>query len=108
MASITPSSLEEKIQNLAQKYSKALLKQINCRLEEMKGDDTSHFLIYRVLGITEQEGKLIDIYQNKGRFLYKYAGSFLEKATQLSFLEKYPNSKAVKITNSSANFRNTL
>ncbi|BBD54413.1 ApaLI family restriction endonuclease [Planktothrix agardhii] len=99
MASITNSSLEEKIHNLAQKSSEALLKQINFRLEEMKVDDTSHFLIYRVLGITEQEGRLIDIYQNKGRFLYKYAGSFLEKATQLSFLEKYPDSKSVKITN---------
>jgi hypothetical protein len=99
MASITNSSLEEKIHNLEQKSSEALLKQINFRLEEMKVDDTSHFLIYRVLGITEQEGRLIDIYQNKGRFLYKYAGSFLEKATQLSFLEKYPDSKSVKITN---------
>ena len=99
MASITNSSLEEKIHNLAQKSSEALLKQINFRLEEMKVDDTSHFLIYRVLGITEQEGRLIDIYQNKGRFLYKYAGSFLEKATQLSFLEKYPDSKSVKSTN---------
>ncbi|VXD24174.1 ApaLI family restriction endonuclease [Planktothrix paucivesiculata] len=99
MATLTPSSLEEKIQDLAEKYSQALLKQIDCRLAEMKGDDTSHFLIYRVLGVTEQEGRLIDIYQNKGRFLYKYAGSFLEKATQLSFLEKYPNSKSIKIAN---------
>lgn len=60
MASITNSSLEEKIHNLAQKSSEALLKQINFRLEEMKVDDTSHFLIYRVLGITEQEGRLGD------------------------------------------------
>ncbi len=67
MTSIPPSIFEEKIQNLAQKYSQALLKQIDFRLEEMKFDDTSHFLIYRVLGITEKEGKLIDIYPNKGR-----------------------------------------
>ncbi|HET1342480.1 TPA: ApaLI family restriction endonuclease, partial [Streptococcus pneumoniae] len=25
-----------------------------------------------------EEGENIDLYQNKGRFLYKYAGSFLE------------------------------
>lgn len=99
MASITPSELEEKIRNLAQQYSQDLLKQINLRLEEMETDDMSHLLIYRVLGVTEKEGKLIDVYQNKGRFLYRYAGSFLEKATQLSFLSKYPDSKSVKITN---------
>ena len=99
MSSLTPSTLEAKINHLAQKYSKALLKQIKFRLEEMKADDTSHFLIYRVLGVTEEEGRLIDIYKNKGRFLYKYAGSFLEEATQLSFREKYPDSKSVKIIN---------
>jgi len=44
----------------------------------MKEDDNSHYLVYRVLGITTEEGQLIDIYQNTGRFLYKYAVSFLE------------------------------
>ena len=43
----------------------------------MERDDRSHFLIYQVLGVAEDEGKLIDVYQNKGRFLYKYAGSFV-------------------------------
>ena len=66
---------------------------------EMQEDDTSYYLIYRVLGISDQEGKLIDKYQNKGRFLYKYAGSFLEEATILCFKHKYPNSKKVKIIN---------
>jgi len=37
----------------------------------------------RVLGITNKEGQQIDEYQNKGRFLYKYAGSFLEEAASL-------------------------
>ena len=32
------------------------------------------------LGISFEEGENIDLYQNKGRFLYKYAGSFLEEA----------------------------
>ena len=35
----------------------------------MQKDDFSHYLIYQVLGVTDKEGELIDIYQNKGRFL---------------------------------------
>ncbi len=65
----------------------------------MKNDDTSHFMIYRVLGINLREGQLIDEYQNKGRFLYKYAGSFLENSAKLCFLEKFPKSGSVKIKN---------
>ncbi|CAA6812040.1 MAG: Unknown protein [uncultured Sulfurovum sp.] len=45
----------------------------------MKLDDTSHYMIYKILGISFDEGILIDEYQNTGRFLYKYAGSFLEE-----------------------------
>ena len=48
----------------------------------MKKDDFSHYLIYKVLGINEKEGKNIDIYQNKGRFLYKYAGKPLVTVTE--------------------------
>lgn len=82
---------EKRIMELAQKYSNELEKQIGLRMLEMKGDDTSHFLIYRVLGITLQEGEKIDIYQNKGRFLYKYAGSFLEEAAIICFELSHPN-----------------
>ena len=73
-------SIYEKIKKLADDYSSELKNQISSRIEEMKNDNLSHFLIYRVLGISRNEGKLIDEYQNKGRFLYKYAGSFLENA----------------------------
>lgn len=61
--------------------------------EEMKEDDKSHFLIYQVLGVTDEEGELIDVYQNKGRFLYRYAGSFLENAAKLCFQETYPDNE---------------
>jgi hypothetical protein len=91
--------IEEKIKNLAQEYSDNLKSKIDNRTEEMKGDDKSHYLIYQVLGITNNEGDLIDLYQNKGRFLYKYAGSFLEAATKLCFLEKFPESATTKIPN---------
>jgi len=68
-------------------------------MKEMEEDDKSHYLIYQVLGISDEEGKLIDLYQNRGRFLYKYAGSFLEEATKLCFLETFPNCATIKIPN---------
>jgi len=92
-------TIEQAIQALAQKYADTLKHQINDRTEEMKGDDKSHYLVYHVLGVTDEEGHLIDLYQNKGRFLYKYAGSFLEEATKLCFLHKFPESATTKITN---------
>ena len=75
--------LKSKINSLADEYASNLDKKIAARKEEMKGDDNSHYLIYRVLGISTKEGMLIDEYQNTGRFLYKYAGSFLEEAASL-------------------------
>jgi hypothetical protein len=51
------------------------------------------------LGITDEEGQLIDIYQNKGRFLYRYAGTFLEEAAKLCLQEKYPTAGPAKIAN---------
>ncbi len=91
--------IKNEIQKLAKKYSENLKNKINDRMEEMKEDDKSHYLIYQVLGITDEEGHLIDLYQNKGRFLYKYAGSFLEAATKLCFLYKFPKSGTKKIPN---------
>ena len=73
--------LKEKIKELANEYSVNLNQKIINRREEMHLDDNSHYLIYQVLGISFQYGQLIDEYQNAGRFLYKYAGSFLEEAS---------------------------
>lgn len=92
-------TIKDKIKNLANKYAAELKVRVEARVQEMKADDTSHYLIYRVLGITDQEGQLIDVYQNKGRFLYKYAGSFLEDATKLCFKEKFPDSQSRRIPN---------
>ena len=91
--------IEEKIIVLAKNYREALKSQIDTRVLDMEVDDTSHYLLYRVLGISEEEGRLIDLYQNKGRFLYKYAGSFLEEATRLCFVFAFPNSGAIRIPN---------
>jgi hypothetical protein len=93
------NNLKENIKILAQTYSTNLKGKIEARQEEMKADDNSHYLIYRVLGITTQEGQLIDAYQNTGRFLYKYAGSFLEEAATLCFNYKFPEGIKTKIEN---------
>lgn len=89
-----------KIKDLADKYTKNLQLKVSKRMEEMESDDKSHYLIYRVLGVSTKEGKQIDLYQNKGRFLYKYAGSFLEEITILCFKHKYPDAKKIKVNNS--------
>lgn len=88
-----------KIKAIADKYADDLKNQVNARVKEMENDDNSHYLIYRVLGITDEEGNLIDMYQNKGRFLYKYAGAFLEEATIICFQHKYPNANKTTIPN---------
>lgn len=93
------SDIEEKIKQFANQYAEKLDKAVRARMTEMQSDDVSHYLIYRVLGIMEQEGRDIDLYQNKGRFLYKYAGSFLEDVTKLCFKESFPHSCSLRIPN---------
>jgi len=94
-----PAKVELEIRKLVEKYATELKVRMQGRVDEMEADDNSHYLIYRVLGISDDEGKLIDVYQNKGRFLYKYAGSFLEDAAKLCFLEKFPESGSLRIEN---------
>lgn len=92
-------TIEQEIKELALEYSNRLLTVIEGRTAEMLDDDVSHYLIYRVLGISHLEGQLIDLYQNKGRFLYKYAGSFLEQATKKCFEYVFPDSGSIRISN---------
>jgi len=93
-------TIQEKIVALADSYAQKLKQKMDQRVVEMETDDQSHYLLYQVLGISTKEGQLIDIYQNKGRFLYKYAGSFLEEATLLCFEEKFEQAqRKVKILN---------
>lgn len=92
-------NLKNKIKELAETYASKLKEKIDERKEAMKADDNSHYLIYNVLGITTKEGELIDIYQNTGRFLYKYAGSFLEEAATLCLNYKFPDGIKTKVEN---------
>lgn len=91
------------IHALADKYAADLKKQVDSRIEEMKGDDNSHYLLYHILGVSDEEGNLIDLYQNKGRFLYKYAGAFLEEAAIYCMKYKYPDAAKIKIPNTPGN-----
>ena len=85
--------IKDKIKVLSQRYAQVLNNKIEERVLEMKEDDNSHYLLYQVLGISDADGELIDVYQNKGRFLYKYAGAFLEEAVFFCFKEKFPEAK---------------
>jgi len=92
-------TIQQAIRYLALDYSNRLLAAIDSRTEEMLADDVSHYLIYRVLGISFSEGQKIDLYKNKGRYLYKYAGSFLEQATKKCFEYTFPESGSIRIPN---------
>jgi type II restriction enzyme len=96
-------NIKKQIKTLAQKYANELNARVTERMESMKADDISHYLIYQVLGIDDKEGYMIDLYQNKGRFLYKYAGSFLEEATIVCFKYKYPQAKKIRVNNNHGN-----
>ncbi len=92
-------SIRDDIRALADEYARQLKEKIDERVGDMDADDKSHFLIYQVLGISDEEGHLIDVYQNKGRFLYRYAGGFLENAAKLCFRSAFPSSGALRIEN---------
>jgi len=92
-------SIKDKIRVIAKKYRENLDTKTSDRIKEMENDDFSHYLIYNVFGIDDEKGKEIDVFQNVGRFVYKYAGSFLEEATKLCFLEAFPDSGSFKIPN---------
>ena len=55
------------------------------------------------MGISDREGRLIDRYQNKGRFLYKYAGAFLEDAAVFCIKSKFKNAKKTAVKNTRGN-----
>jgi len=92
-------TIHDKIRSLADDYRNKLLISMDTRVREMERDDNSHFLIYQVLGVFAEEGKQIDVYQNKGRFLYKYAGTFLEEATKMCFKEAFQDAMTSKVPN---------
>ena len=89
----------ESIRQLAESYAQRLAAQVALRMDEMATDDTGHYLVYEVLGVSREEGAKIDDYQNRGRFLYRYAGGFLEEAVVACFAQRYPEGRSVGVPN---------
>lgn len=87
------------ISKVAQNYRERLARVISDRESEMEFDDIAHYLVYRVLGISQEEGERIDRYQNKGRFVYRYAGTFLEDAAKICLRLADPEAEAAKVPN---------
>jgi hypothetical protein len=77
------TSLEDDIRTTAQRLREGLARAVSGRHAELQADDTSHYEVYRILGVPPAECGPIDLYQNVGRFVYKYAGSLLEETTKL-------------------------
>ena len=92
-------SASDDIRVLAEDYALRLRRRIAERVDEMETDDSSHMLLYRVLGVADEEGRLIDTYQNSGRFLYRYVGSFLEDAVKYCFTRRFPDAGSIRIPN---------
>ncbi|WP_170528534.1 ApaLI family restriction endonuclease [Ruegeria arenilitoris] len=92
-------TLKDKIHALADRYRRNLSERVEERVKEMQGDDNRHYMLYNALGVSDDEGSAIDVYQNKGRFLYKYAGSFMEEAAILCLKDCFENAKTLKIPN---------
>src|SRR5688572_22193781 len=91
--------IETEIRDLARHYAEELNRKIEERRLEMEIDDKSHYIIYKLLGISTHEGAEIDLYQNTGRFLYRYAGTFLERVSKLCFQAKFPEAASKQIPN---------
>lgn len=96
------------IKALADRHADELQRQVQRRELEMKTDDKSHFLIYNILGVSNEMGYLVDLYQNIGRFLYQYAGTFLEEAATVCFNYKYSNARKEKVPNTAGNSPKTF
>jgi len=91
--------LYHEIKQLSDRYETQLKAQVEKRVLEMEQDDYSHHILYQVLGVSPKEGHDIDVYQNKGRFLYKYAGAFLEEAALMCIQYKYADAVKTRIPN---------
>jgi DNA-directed RNA polymerase subunit H (RpoH/RPB5) len=77
------ADLEDQVRRIVEDHRTKLALQIELRRKELIVDDDEHQQIYQVLGIPAEECPKIDLYQNIGRFVYKYAGALLEDTTAL-------------------------
>lgn len=80
-------SLEDQVAKIVLDYRATLAEKIASREKELLTEATDHQDVYRVLGIAPEDCPKIDLYQNIGRFVYRYAGSLLEDTTRLLLSE---------------------
>lgn len=92
--------IENEIKILTKSYKDKLSAQVEKRVAEMKKDNNDHYFLYNALGVSNEEGESIDLFQNKGRFLYKYAGSYIEEAAKLCFKYAFKDSASLRVKNS--------
>lgn len=98
-------NIEEQIKELAANHAREIENKVANRVNEMNLDKNEHFLVYKVLGVKDdQEDMRIDLYQNKGRYVYNHAGTFMEDVARLCFEYKYgkQNVEKKKILNTLA------
>jgi len=75
-----------------------LHQRIEERRIEMAQNNLEHFRLFEILGFSEEESRKIDLYQNIGRFVYKYAGALLEEAT-VAVLQHTKEGQRIRIPN---------
>lgn len=85
------NELKKRIKLLIEHRHSELHSKINERELEMLQDNNDHYLIYNLLGISNDKGYDIDLYQNVGRFLYRQTGELVEEIALETILYKFPN-----------------
>ncbi len=95
-------SLSDKLDKIVERHRISLSKNIEKRRHEMELDNIEHLKLYELLGFSEEEGRKVDLYQNIGRFVYKYAGSLIEEAT-VAVLQYTKPGKSLRIPNTISN-----
>lgn len=94
-----PAEVYAHIRALARVRASELAAALEQREREMGSDNHDHIMVYNALGVTAEEGRRIDLYQNKGRFLYAQAGRLIEDALMLCFKAADPTAAPLKIPN---------
>jgi hypothetical protein len=92
------AKLHSVLDRIIERNQKTLQQKIEERRIEMSGNSIEHFELYRVLGFPDKEGAKIDLYQNIGRFVYKYAGALLEQST-VAVLQYTKDGESIRIPN---------
>lgn len=73
--------LRSTLDEIIERNRASLHEKIKERRMEMVRNNQEHLKLYELLGFSEKEGRKIDLYQNIGRFVYKYAGALIEETT---------------------------